>query len=278
MATSEGISPKTEELRIVLLGKVGAGKSKVARLLFGSKEPKGEIGSCVLREGEARGRRICLVDTPGWDRLAINKTPNNVKNEIVRSVTLCPPGPHALTVVLRVESDADGPSVKELKSVSHHMELLSERVWKHTMVLFLCDEEVEEPAVRQYIQKANRLLEKCGNRQYVLRSEDQVPEFLQEIEKTVEGNCGDFFLPPMYYEYMQSKIPKNITEMKQKYEDREERLKMGYQTRINQYKRQAEETVLRQRRGSFQGERPSCEYYVVRKYISKNVILTPFHN
>ncbi|XP_066518912.1 GTPase IMAP family member 9-like [Hoplias malabaricus] len=245
------------ELRIVLLGKVGAGKSKVARLLLGSKEPKGEIGSCVLREGEARGRRICLVDTPDWGRYSLYNTPDKIKHEMARSMTLCPPGPHALIVVLRVKSCTDGPSVKELKTLNRRMELLSERVWKHTMVLFLCDEEVEEPAVRQYIQKANRLLEKCGNRHYVLRSEDQVPGFLQEIDKMVEGNCGDFFLPQMYYEYMQSKIPKNITEMKKMYEDREERLKMGYQTRINQYKRQAEETVLRQRRGSFQGDRPS---------------------
>ncbi|XP_066518911.1 GTPase IMAP family member 9-like [Hoplias malabaricus] len=247
--------PFVSELRIVLLGKVGAGKSKVVRLLFGSKEPKGKIGSCVLREGEARGRRICLVDTPEWGRYSLYNTPDKIKNEMVRSMTLCSPGPHALIVVLRVKSGTDGPSVKELKTVNRRMELLSERVWKHTMVLFLCDEEVEEPRVRQYIQKANRVLEKCGNRHCVLRSEDQVPGFLQEIEKMVEANCGDFFLPPLYYEYMQSKIPKNITEMKKMYQDREEQLNMGYQTRISQYQKEA--GVFRQQCGSLQGDPPS---------------------
>ncbi|XP_066518927.1 uncharacterized protein [Hoplias malabaricus] len=230
--------PVVSELRIVLLGKVRAGKSKVAKLLLGSKEPKGKIGSCVLREGEARGRKICLVDTPGWDRLAINNTSDEVKNEIVQSVTLCPPGPHALIVVLRVESDADGPPVNELKTVSQLMELLSERVWKHTMVLFLCDEEEEEPLIEEYIKSTNRLLEKCGNRHCVLRSEDQVPEFLQETEKMVEGNCGDFFLPPMYYEYMQSKMPKNLT-------------------RISPHQKQVEETFFWRRRGSLPKDRPA---------------------
>ncbi|KAI4896753.1 hypothetical protein NFI96_020081, partial [Prochilodus magdalenae] len=52
-------------------------------------------------------------------------------------------GPHALIVVLRVESLIDVPSTKELKTVSEHMELLSEKAWKHTMLLFLCEKMVE---------------------------------------------------------------------------------------------------------------------------------------
>ncbi|XP_072538907.1 GTPase IMAP family member 7-like isoform X2 [Salminus brasiliensis] len=246
------------QLRIVLLGKVGAGKSKVARFLLGSKEPKGEIGSCIIREGEAAGRRICLVDTPGWDR-NIHNTPEKIKNEIVRSTTLCPPGPHTLILVLRVESQTAVPSTNELKSISRHMQLLSQdvRVWKHTMVLFLCDKELGDLPIQDHIQKASKLLDKCDNRYYTLRSETQVPEVLEEIEKMVEGNCGDFFLPQIYYEYMQKKIPANIAEMKKMYEDREAQLKRGYQTRISEYKKQAEEDVPRQRRGSFSKDRPS---------------------
>ncbi|XP_036425996.1 GTPase IMAP family member 4-like [Colossoma macropomum] len=202
MTTAHRISTADEELRIVLLGRVGAGKSKVARFLLGGKGPKGEIGSCILREGEAAGRRICLVDTPGWNPRAIYNTSEKIKNEIVRSVTLCPPGPHALILVLRVESLIELPSVKQLKTASRHMELLSERVWKHTMVLFLCDEEVEDPTIEEHIQNASKLLDKCENRHYVLRSEAQIPKLLKEIQKMVEGNCGDFFLPQIFYDYI----------------------------------------------------------------------------
>ncbi|KAL7890836.1 hypothetical protein AOLI_G00003120 [Acnodon oligacanthus] len=210
------------QLRIVLLGRAGAGKSKVARFLLGGKQPKGEIRSCVVCEGETAGRRIWLVDTPGWGR-SILHTREKIKNEVIRSVNFCPPGPHALIVVLRVEGLTEVPSVKQLNTASRHMELLSERAWKHTMVLFLCDNKVDDLTVEAYIQKANKLLEKCGNRHYVLHSEAQVSEFLQEIEKMVEGNSGDFFLPQIYYEYCQ--------------------------TRINE----AEEAVIRCRRGNLEG-------------------------
>ncbi|XP_036425345.1 GTPase IMAP family member 9-like, partial [Colossoma macropomum] len=174
--------------------------------------------------GEAAGRGICLVDTPGWSR-SILHTPEKIKNEVIRSVHFCPPGPHALILVLRVKSLTELPSVKQLKTASRHMELLSERVWKHTMVLFLCDEDVEDPTVEANIQKANKLLEKCGNRHYVLRSEALVSEFLQEIDKMVEENCVDFFLPQVYYEYCQTRI------------------------------KEAEEAVIRRRRGNVEGLR-----------------------
>ncbi|KAI4896752.1 hypothetical protein NFI96_020080, partial [Prochilodus magdalenae] len=231
------------ELRIVLLGRAGAGKSKTARFLLGINQPEGELGSCIMLKGEAAGRRIYLVDTPGWDRHAIYNTPEKIRNETIRSVTLCPPGPHVLIVVLRVESLTDAPSAIELEAISEHMELLSERAWKHTMLLFLCDEDVEDPIINEHIQKANRLLGKCGNRHFVLRSEAQVPEFLQEIEKVVEGNCGDFSLPLSNYNSKQVKAPKNVPEMEQMYDGG----------------KPDGQTVLMHRRGSYTGDPPSME-------------------
>ncbi|KAI4899541.1 hypothetical protein NFI96_016151 [Prochilodus magdalenae] len=246
------------ELRIVLLGQVGAGKSKVARFLLDSKKPEGEIGSCIMLKGKVAGRRILLVDTPGWSYRDIYNTPENMKNEIIRSVTLCPPGPHALIVVLCLESFTDAPSTKELKVISEHMKLLSERAWKHTMLLFLCDKDMGDPIINEHIQKANGLLEKCGNRHFVLHSEAQVTEFLQEIEKMVEENCGDFFLPQIYYDYMQKKTPHNVADMIKMYEEREEQLKRACQKRITAYdKKQTEEAMLR--RGSLDGHRPGMK-------------------
>lgn len=246
-----------------MLGKAGAGKSKVAKVILGDTNHNEECEECFLHEGEHSGRRVCIVDTPGWDRVSIKCTTKQIKNEITRSVMLCPPGPHALILVLPVNT-ADAPSLNELKSASQHVELLSERVWDHTMVLFLCDENVENCTIEYNIQKADKLLEKCRDRHYVMReseSETQVHELLKEIDSMVEENLGDFFLPQVYYEVIQSKIPQDIRELEKKYKEKEEILKQTYQKRLGWYKKQAEkETGPQQRRGSVQGKRPSCKY------------------
>ncbi|XP_017337675.1 GTPase IMAP family member 4 isoform X1 [Ictalurus punctatus] len=258
--TSPGGPPILSDRRIVLLGKAGAGKNKVARVILGDIKLNEESEECFLYEGEQAGKRTCIVNTPGWDRVSIECTATKIKNEIARSVTLCPPGPHALILVFPVNT-GDVPSVNEFKSASHHMELLSERVWNHTIVLFLCDGDVEESTITEHIHKAEKLLEKCRGRYYVMQhseSETQVHGLLNEIDSMVQENLGDFFLPQVYYEVIQSKLTQNASELKKQYEDREEKLKEGYQKRLSVYKKQVEEeTSLKQRRGSIQGPRPS---------------------
>ncbi|XP_076871928.1 GTPase IMAP family member 9-like [Brachyhypopomus gauderio] len=259
--TAPGDPPLLPEYRMVLLGKVGAGKSKVARVLLGAKESKGESGMCILREGVVAGRRISVVDTPGWAPLSIERTSDRIKNEIIRSVTMCSPGPHAVILVLPIENHTDTPSMKELKTASRCMELLSKRVWRHSIVLFNCDGEMEEATIAEHIQKANKLLEKCGSRHYVLRSADhesQSQGLLQEIEKMVNENCGDIFLPQIYYDLFQSQIPPDVSELKRLYEQREEQLKLEFRKRISSCENQTvKETELRKRRGSLEGNPPS---------------------
>ncbi|XP_060724698.1 GTPase IMAP family member 4-like isoform X2 [Tachysurus vachellii] len=251
-----GSSRKASDQRIVLLGKAGAGKNRVARFILGDTTLNEESEECLLHEGEHAGRRICIVNTPGWDRVSIECTTEKIKKEIVRSVTLCPPGPHALVLVLPINAD-DELSVNELKSASRHMELLSNRVWNHTVVLFLCEGDVEESTIKEHIHKAEKLLEKCRGRHCVMRlsdSETQVHGLLEVIDSMVEESLDDLFLPQVYYEVMQSKIK----ELEKQHENKIETLKQLYQNRLSMYRNQTEEEpLLKRRRGSIDGTRPS---------------------
>ncbi|KAL6455618.1 hypothetical protein MHYP_G00354690 [Metynnis hypsauchen] len=243
--TAPGGPPSLSELRVVLLGKAGAGKNKVARLLLGGKDLKEARERCVLHDDKYEERRIWVVDTPGWDRYSIHNTSENIKEEIRRSATLCPPGPHALILVLPVDKLTDAHSADELESAQQHMELLSERVWKYTMVLFLCDGEVEGTTVTKHINNAKNLLEKCGNRHYILQnegSETQVHGLLKEIENVVDSYS--FFLPQIYHDLIQSKTPQP--------EDREVKGNKKHSEEQSQ-----EKTELRHRRGSFLINRPN---------------------
>ncbi|XP_067115687.1 GTPase IMAP family member 7-like [Osmerus mordax] len=235
---SGDLSPQSD-LRIVLLGKVGAGKSVVAGHILGQGNWK-DKDMCVKTEGEVAGRTVTVVETPGWDKMSVKCTSSRIKKEIVNSVTLSPPGPHALLLVVPL---GEKISDDEKKSVQDHMELLSERVWKHTMLVFVSetDEEDKVTPFEQVKESTRDLLEKCGGRYHVLcgptSNRMQVTELLQKIEGMVK--VDDFFLPKGYYELFER--------TRTTYEDREKKLKQSYELQLTQTKANTE---LRKRRNS----------------------------
>ncbi|XP_035281466.1 LOW QUALITY PROTEIN: trichohyalin [Anguilla anguilla] len=190
------------EIRLVLLGRKGAGKSSAGNTILGIKEGGFTCGSptevCMERWADVAGRRVVIVDTPGWEwYYPLNGTPDWVKWETVRSVTLSQPGPHALLLVVRACASMDG---MYLKAIQEHMELLGEGVWKHTLVLFTQDDNPDDSTIEGRIRKGGAdfqlLVEKCGNRWHVLNSKargrdtTQVVELLRKVEQMVAANGG----------------------------------------------------------------------------------------
>ncbi|XP_066518909.1 GTPase IMAP family member 9-like [Hoplias malabaricus] len=235
-----GSSPTApDELRIVLLGEAGSGKTKVASLLLGREDIKEDREQCVLHDYKQAERKICLVDTPGWDTHSMQNIPDIIKNEIARSATLCPPGPHSVIVVLPVAELSEVPSPDELETLQQHVELLTEKVWKHTMVLFLCDGDVADTIVEKHVENARNILDKCGSEYFVLRnvgSETNIHALLKKIENEV-GKSDDYPLP-------QSKPSKHeVTEAKR--------------NTMTSIEESEERVALRQRRGSTQVLPPS---------------------
>ncbi|KAA0713261.1 hypothetical protein E1301_Tti009319 [Triplophysa tibetana] len=222
------------EVRIVLLGDTRADLAKVAHSICHKTGTVQGSGLCHLYRGEEALRKILVVVAPGWNRSSIQQTGETVKAEIVRSVSLCPPGPDALLLVLPVKDLSNEPSTSEITEAQNHVELMSERVWKYTIVLFDCDEGVEESAIQERICKAGKILEKCGGRFHVLhRNASQISELFKKIELLVKEN-KDFFLPQDVYEVIQRK------------------------TEVIQRKPEVlVESAIRQRRGSLEKDRPS---------------------
>ncbi|TSK62616.1 hypothetical protein Baya_4744 [Bagarius yarrelli] len=139
------------------------------------------------------------------------------------------------------------------------MEMFSKRVWKYTLILFLCEEVVEESTIQEHVQKAERLLETCHGRHFVMllsEAETQIHGLLEEINFMVKENLDDFFLPPVYYEVIQSKIPQDIRDLETRYEDKFKMLRQEYCRRLT-YKEQTDEPLLKRRRGSSENIRPN---------------------
>ncbi|XP_069054214.1 GTPase IMAP family member 9-like [Lepisosteus oculatus] len=201
-ADSHEAPQRLSEIRIVLLGERWSEKSSAGNTILGREEfdTEGEPQECVKRQGEVAGRQITVVDTPGWNVWNYDDDddddPQQIRQEVVRSVSLCPPGPHTLLLVIDLDSNTDWRSAEE------HLELLSESVWRHTIVLFTWWYTLRHTTIEQHIEEEGEelqwLVEKCGNRYHVLNNKNrddrtQVTELLEKIEDMVAGNYGLYF-------------------------------------------------------------------------------------
>lgn len=150
-----------------------------------------------MRQGEVFGRQVTVVEAPGWwNTYLLEDSPELYKPEFVSSVCLCPPGPQVLLLVIRVDGSF---TPKNRTAIKQHLELLAQKVWKHTLVLFTYGDWLGDTAIEQHIESEGEalkcLIEDCGNRYHVLNNNDgsnvnQVTELLEKIEEMVCRNGG----------------------------------------------------------------------------------------
>nr|XP_015196019.1 PREDICTED: GTPase IMAP family member 4-like [Lepisosteus oculatus] len=229
------------EIRLILLGLTGMGKSASANTILGCNVFQSKAGAstitqqCRKKTRLVLGRKLTVIDTPGL--FDPNSDEKEVKTEIGKSVCYSTPGPHVFLLVLTVGRYTQ-ENKKTVKEISN---LFGSVATKYTMVLFTRIDDLEGQTLENFIVQDSvftSLVEQFGNRFHGFNNRDrsndtQVEQFLEKVEVLMRSNSGHFYTNEMYEvagKAVQQKMEEILTERMAQIQAEEEKLKKAHRS------------------------------------------------
>ncbi|XP_037329104.2 uncharacterized protein LOC119218631 [Pungitius pungitius] len=218
------------DLRLVLLGNIGCGKTSSADTILGQLSPASwdTSRSCQLRAGIAEGRSVTVVEAPRW-YWSGGKMEEGVRKETQRAMTLLAPGPHAILLLVPVNqfTEMDGLVPAELEDV------FGKDALSHTIVLLTCGDYLMGKSVEEYLQKEHlgvgKMIERCDGRYHVFNNRqrqmrEQVCELLGKVDDMVSAN-GVFYMKTVQERELEQRVKDRKRELLESYRVQKEERK-----------------------------------------------------